>query len=509
MASSLILPGKPGHTPKLPKLNLPSASTMGAVIYTDGGARPNPGHAGWGVHGYLYNHSEPKTGTGCKKGVLTTCGYKADIGKEKPITVTHYLDGYGTIDFGSNNTAEMMGGIKALTAIIEYRKTMDIGRVVILPDSMYLLDGITKWVHGWIANGWRKSDGSEIQNLDLWKHLYQLTSELADAGVDIEWIWVEAHNGDIGNTKVDTFATTGVLGSRKQKAHDLIELSDAKGYWSNNPGYNRLISHSKWYFNTNVGGALRSPDGRYVYHLGNHGKDDELLGKRMSDARFSVLYLTEPIAVMEMVRAYQDQVTGPHGHAIIIGRLDNILNGDIHTYLTQYGDTCLDIYGRNRDIGMPDRTQLTKECTPARIASNAIETLATLQMILDQYREDPARYGFLVTDITPLLYEVETGKKTVCKLRKHITTALKSLDVTVNYNVSRTLERTDITLTFDIDLPDRNALSAIADQQPTVNVITWRESDCAFRYAVVVSTAADCGIYAGVYSNFKVLPLKK
>ena len=35
-----------------------TVNKYGVVIYSDGGARPNPGYGGWGIHGYLYKKND-------------------------------------------------------------------------------------------------------------------------------------------------------------------------------------------------------------------------------------------------------------------------------------------------------------------------------------------------------------------------------------------------------------------------------------------------------------------
>ena len=66
-----------------------------------------------------------------------------------------------------------------------------------------------------------------------------------------------------------------------------------------------------------------------------------------------------------------------------------------------------------------------------------------------------------------------------------------------------------VTLTIGIDLPKRNALSALADKKPRVSLITWRESSFGFRVATIVETDDDIGIYAPSVSNLRMIPSKE
>jgi ribonuclease HI len=74
-------------------------------------------------------------------------------------------------------------------------------RVVFTSDSRYLVDGMTSWVHGWAARGWKRKDG-EIENLELWKALMPVA-----ARHEVQWRWVKGHNGHPQNEYANHLAT--------------------------------------------------------------------------------------------------------------------------------------------------------------------------------------------------------------------------------------------------------------------------------------------------------------
>ena len=79
----------------------PPLDPNGLILYSDAGVKPNPGFAGWGVHGYYYNLTEPKKGSGNPTAVPTLDGYvmKSSATTVKPIEVTPlvYVDGFGSV----------------------------------------------------------------------------------------------------------------------------------------------------------------------------------------------------------------------------------------------------------------------------------------------------------------------------------------------------------------------------------------------------------------------------
>lgn len=75
--------------------------------------------------------------------------------------------------------------------------------IVIYSDNQLLSRGMSDWVHGWPAKGWRNSDGKPVANRDLWERLVAATT-----GKTVQWLWVKGHAGDPRNTEVDRLART-------------------------------------------------------------------------------------------------------------------------------------------------------------------------------------------------------------------------------------------------------------------------------------------------------------
>lgn len=101
----------------------------------------------------------------------------------------------------TNNRMELMGAITAL------QRTPAHTPIQIWTDSGYVKDGITKWIHGWKKNGWRKADKKPVLNAELWQALDTLTQ-----GRSIDWQWVKGHAGHAGNEMADKLANQGVHG---------------------------------------------------------------------------------------------------------------------------------------------------------------------------------------------------------------------------------------------------------------------------------------------------------
>ncbi|HSS76875.1 MAG TPA: ribonuclease HI [Thermoanaerobaculia bacterium] len=145
------------------------------TIYTDGGADPNPGAGGWAAI------------------LLDPASGKA-------------MELSGGEPRATNNRMELTAAIRGLESL--KRRC----RVQLFTDSQYLRKGITQWLPGWVARGWRRKDG-ELQNEDLWRRLHELVKLH-----DVQWDWIKGHAGNRWNERADELATLEIRKQRGQGA---------------------------------------------------------------------------------------------------------------------------------------------------------------------------------------------------------------------------------------------------------------------------------------------------
>lgn len=135
-------------------------------IYTDGACSGNPGPGGWGAL-LRYNGNEKEL-----------CGGEGDT---------------------TNNRMEMMAVIKALEALKKRSK------VKLYTDSKYVMQGITEWIEGWKAKGWKTAAKKPVKNKDLWQEIDALVDQH-----DVEFLWVKGHAGHPDNERADELARAGI-----------------------------------------------------------------------------------------------------------------------------------------------------------------------------------------------------------------------------------------------------------------------------------------------------------
>ena len=135
-------------------------------IFTDGACRGNPGPGGWGV-------------------LLRSGKTEKELWGGEPDT--------------TNNRMELTSAIRGLEALNRASS------IVLTTDSQYVRKGITEWIKGWKAKGWKNASRQPVKNRDLWERL----DELCETH-NVDWRWVKGHSGHLENERADALANRGI-----------------------------------------------------------------------------------------------------------------------------------------------------------------------------------------------------------------------------------------------------------------------------------------------------------
>lgn len=135
-------------------------------IFTDGACRGNPGPGGWGA-------------------ILRSAGTEKLLSGAEPNT--------------TNNRMELTAAIEALKAL---KRPCTVN---LTTDSQYVRKGITEWLPGWMARGWKTASKEPVKNVDLWQALYAEAQKHT-----ITWHWVKGHSGHVENEQADALANQAI-----------------------------------------------------------------------------------------------------------------------------------------------------------------------------------------------------------------------------------------------------------------------------------------------------------
>lgn len=144
------------------------------IVYTDGACSGNPGPGGWGS-------------------ILRFGTTERELFGGEPDT--------------TNNRMELMAAIQALSVLKEACI------VQLYTDSVYVKDGLSKWIHGWKRNGWQTAEKKPVKNADLWQNLDELRTIH-----QVTLHWIKGHAGHPENERADVLARKGMAPFKKAKA---------------------------------------------------------------------------------------------------------------------------------------------------------------------------------------------------------------------------------------------------------------------------------------------------
>lgn len=135
-------------------------------IFTDGACSGNPGPGGWGA-------------------ILISGPHRKELSGGEAET--------------TNNRMELLAAISALEAL---KRASDVD---LTTDSVYVRDGISKWIFGWKRNGWKTADKKPVKNAELWQRLDEAARRHT-----VRWHWIKGHAGHEMNERADELAREGM-----------------------------------------------------------------------------------------------------------------------------------------------------------------------------------------------------------------------------------------------------------------------------------------------------------
>ncbi len=164
------------------------------LVFSDGSALVNPGGPG---------------GTGFV--VLDRARPAVRFGGTRWVT-----DGENAV---TNNRMELREVLEALTAL------PDGEAVEVVSDSRYVVDSLSKWIHGWRRKGWRTASGGPVLNRDLIEAIDARAHQLK-----IRWSWVRGHDGHAVNEVVDQLAQCAARGTAGPDEDEVVAALRAEGF---------------------------------------------------------------------------------------------------------------------------------------------------------------------------------------------------------------------------------------------------------------------------------------
>lgn len=511
-------------------------TTYQAVFYADGGANPNPGFAGFGIHGYFFKDSKEAL----KKPVNianhfmeffnanpnsvvyaypTKEGYKPydqkTVEKTKNIwcnPVFYFDKSVSFFDAATNNIAELTALQHAFDAVLSAsvdmgKKGSSIGQVLFILDSKYVLETVEKYGDAYRQNGWMTSSGSPAKNREVIEPLLRTRDQLKATGIKLKFEWVKGHQGDLGNGMADYQATISVRRSRAMDNPNQPRWSEAKKYWDADVERHPLMTMKRGYFN-----RVQAFNTEGTYYMIEPATEELTIGKRDHEA-YSIVRLKTPCYYNEKMREAQGQF-GQDENRVILVRNERLYSRFVQKYLREHDHFCLGPSSNQRALNFLDNQPVALEHNPPALFYRVIEAFGQMEARLDEFvklsenneidlTKTDDHNGIVAKNITSEFYTVEekkVGKDTVQKLvlKPEFCVGYKNHTFSVEEHREQQTYQLKISLALGMDLPGRNALKHLEDHKPQIYLLTWLASPDVLQYSFVV----DCTTGTSIWSNF-------
>lgn len=319
-------------------------------------------------------------------------------------------------------------------------------------------------------------------------------------------------------------AAEGGLGNRL--AHKQLELAEVETVWSHshkvqlsimtrkdyeNPetDFNKIVSASRWYFDTNNRPKFFDTlHGYRVYGFGKVEPDKNYYGKITPDVTYSKLYSVKPIQLLDKLFEFTaGKIKNPDGY-LTAGDLNGLTSKDVARLL----DTTPAVV-KNTDLVSPitkgnGKPVLIELIRPTMMSYRIREFLDVMDMQLEAFlnKTGDNKFGYCqFYDITDQIFVKEENGKGVVKIKLHpdFTQLKTSFKVMVNH--PKVEKPIPIMLSVGYDIPERNAFNSITDPDVKVWVITDTRNDTGIRYSTLVESKDFIYIHTSAAANLRVL----
>lgn len=426
------------------ELELDPKKNWGLVVYSDGGARPNPGAIGVGMHGFFYPIGDDQsrrimTDKELDHAVTTRLRASPEMAaavsfaeyrdamidsgenyvsliKTKPIKFTDgetikyaYASAKGYIycskdgvvssaaqrdippvdiayyvevaESSSNQQTNNFAELSGFYNTLKMARQYGVKQVHVITDSDYALKAITKWCPAWAENGWKTKNGETVKNLELVQTTYAEFLKAKDDGLKITGGWIKGHKGHPGNMEADSLASIGVFKSRRGIDDPCVTFFTAKEYQDPKRDRHPLLSLKRMYFNRE-----RDRNTAGTYYMADPGGEDHLIGKPMPETVFAVVRMNESVGLVDAVWEAQFRY-GQDFDRIMMMRLENLYTPEVFRLISVHGEHALTKDLRSTGLQCLETRTITTEKNPVGITMRAIDSINSLERIFDRYDE--------------------------------------------------------------------------------------------------------------------------
>lgn len=306
----------------------------------------------------------------------------------------------------------------------------------------------------------------------------------------------------------DLAETISLFGFKKETN---LEVVSRKEYENPEVEFNKIVSASRWYFNTLDPEAFyKEQHGYRVYGFGKVERDKTYYGKLTPDVTYSKLYTKQPLRLLDKLFDFTVQrIANPEGY-LSAGDLNHIVTKDVARLVDHFPGV-----PKEKELISPFTKQNTKPVlieliSPVLMSYRIRDFLIGMDILFEGFmnKDTENRYGYLTFYIiTDLIYQKEVNGKGVEKLK--LDPAFTQTRETISLKVTHpsAIKPVTIKLSIGYDTPDRNAFNSITDPKVKVWCVTDTRNKEGLRYATIVETDEFIYVHTSAIANLRVLTL--
>ncbi|UQT03330.1 putative ribonuclease H [Serratia phage vB_SmaM-Yubaba] len=357
-----------------------------------------------------------------------------------------------------------------------------------------------------------KNKCPEAYNAELFNRVYALMQEhKKDIIHDIEYY---AKGGEGPKTAHKQLELAEALADLPNPDTITLDKMDVKEYKNPEIDFNKLVTATRWYFNTGDKSTFYDLDeeGYRHYTFGRVDPDKNYYGKATPDVFYSALYTKTPIKVLDKLFSFC-QKNRPNPYNIMAaGNLNHIKSKEIARVI----DTIPGTFGKKElvapmTLGNNEGANLVEFIDPPGLSYRIRDFHAKLAAIFRFWRKRDAngcyqKHKFV--DITELFFVKDPKGK--WKIHPDFTNNTLKMPVTIE--APGCVKPVTINLSMKFDTPERNALnSLIVNKVEDIKVFLALDfsDDSGVSYCTIVNTPEFDYIHSNSIANLRVYSLKE
>lgn len=461
-----------------------------------------------GCHGYTYDRNvEGKKKLA--KDVPTTNGYYTG-NPQKPNTVVTVEDILTMTVPNGNSYVDVL--VKGLLGLLKLANTNNYQNILIVTPHKEA-EELLKLKALLLVKGYKFGDVTltdhEVTGLE--ELLTQHDVIKNDTNRKLFWDFAGSAEGGLGNRdaqrQLDLAEVISVWGFDKEPS---INMQPRKEYENPEVGFNKIVSASRWYFDTHQPSKFKELlHGYRSYSFGTVEKDKNYYGKLTPDVTYSKLYTKEPIELLDKLFDYAVKRINNKDGFLTAGDIKQLVTKDVARLI----DT-VPALPENNQLVSPytnkgGRAVLIELIKPVLMSYRIRDFLVSMDVALHAFMEKKDNvYGHMTFyDITDLIYVKEVNGKGVTKLKIHPEFNQLKTVFKVPVKHRNSVNPVPITLSIGYDIPERNQFNSVTDPEVKVWVVTDTRNEQGLRYSTMVT--ADNWVYAhtSAIANLRVLNL--